>query len=98
MKYLSPEQSYFAQEDLSHDQREASEALDTIDRMRRRALAAIVAELTKLRDTIDDSSDNVACAFPTPDPQEWQRILDAAHDLVHDVGFSQVNAIKEFVG
>jgi len=98
MKYLSPEQSYFAQEDLSHDQREASEALDTIDRMRRRTLATIVAELTKLRDTIDDGSDNVATAFPAPDPQEWQRILDAAHDLVHDVGFSQVNAIKEFVG
>jgi hypothetical protein len=98
MKILSPEQAYFAQEDASREQRDAHDALDTIEKARRLALNQIHVALTQLLDTIYTECNNVAACYPPEDPAEWPRILDMAHDLVHEVGFSEVDAIKEVAG
>lgn len=94
MRILSPEQAYFAQEDASEEQQRAQESLSTVEKYQAYTLKVITAYLQSLRAVIDAESNEGGNGTTVTD-EDWQGILNMAHDLVHELGYDQVHALRE---
>ena len=94
MRILSPEQHYFAQEDATEEQQRAQESLLTVEKYQAAILKAITAFLGDLRNVIDAESNEGGNGTTITD-EDWQGILNMAHDLVHELGYDQVHALRE---
>ena len=94
MRILSPEQAYFAQEDATEEQQRAQESLRTVEKYQAATLKAITAFLGDLRNVIDAESCDGGNGTTITD-EDWQSILNMAHDLVHELGYDQVHALRE---
>ena len=94
MRILSPEQHYFAQEDATEEQQRAQESLSTVEKYQAAILKAITAFLGDLRNVIDAESCDGGNGTTITD-EDWQSILNMAHDLVHELGYDQVHALRE---
>lgn len=94
MRIMSPEQAYFAQEDATEEQQRAQESLSTVEKSQESTLRGIVKYLEALRIIIDVESNEGGNGTPISD-EDWQSILNMAHDLVHELGYDQVHALRE---
>lgn len=94
MRILSPEQHYFAQEDATEEQQRAQESLRNVEKYQAAILKAITAFLGDLRNVIDAESNEGGNGTIITD-EDWQSILNMAHDLVHELGYDQVHALRE---
>lgn len=94
MRILSPEQHYFAQEDATEEQQRAQESLRNVEKYQAAILKAITAFLGDLRNVIDAESNEGGDGTIITD-EDWQSILNMAHDLVHELGYDQVHALRE---
>lgn len=94
MRILSPEQAYFAQEDATKEQRRAQESFRNVEKYQAGILKAITAFLGDLRNVIDDESCDGGNGTIITD-EDFKGILDMAHDLVHELGYDQVHALRE---
>lgn len=94
MRILSPEQHYFAQEDATEEQQRAQESLRNVEKYQAAILKAITAFLGDLRNVIDAESNEGGDGTTITD-EDWQSILNMAHDLVHELGYDQVHALRE---
>ena len=97
MRILSPEQTYFAQEDASEEQQLAQESCRLVEASQAFTLKAIIKYLESLRSVINAES-NEGGAGTTVTDEDWQSTLNMAHDLVHELGYDQVRVIKERAG
>lgn len=94
MRILSPEQHYFAQEDATEEQQRAQESLSTVEKYQAAILKAITAFLGDLRNVIDAESCDGGNGTTITD-EDFKSILNMAHDLVHELGYDQVHALRE---
>ena len=94
MRIMSPEQAYFAQEDATEEQLRAQESLSTVEKSQESTLRGIVKYLDALRIIIDVES-NEGGNGTTISDEDWQSILNMAHDMVHELGYNQVHALRE---
>lgn len=94
MRILSPEQHYFAQEDATEEQQRAQESLLTVEKYQAAILKAITAFLGDLRNVIDAESNEGGDGTIITD-EDFEGILNMAHDLVHELGYDQVHALRE---
>lgn len=94
MRILSPEQHYFAQEDATEEQQRAQESLSTVEIYQAAVLKAITAFLGVLRNVIDAESNEGGNGTTITD-EDFKGILNMAHDLVHELGYDQVHALRE---
>lgn len=94
MRILSPEQHYFAQEDATEEQQRAQESLSTVEIYQAGMLKAITTYLRDLREVIDDASCDGGNGTTITD-EDFKGILNMAHDLVYELGYDQVHALRE---
>jgi len=94
MRILSPEQAYFAQEDATEEQQRAQESLSTVEKSQESTLRGIIKYLEALRIIIDVENCEGGNGTTITD-EDWQSILNMAHDLVHELGYDQVHALRE---
>lgn len=94
MRILSPEQHYFAQEDATEEQQRAQESLRNVEKYQAAILKAITAFLGDLRNVIDAESNEGGDGTTITD-EDWKSTLNMAHDLVHELGYDQVHALRE---
>lgn len=94
MRILSPEQAYFAQEDATEEQQRAQESLRTVEKSQESTLRGIVKYLEALRIIIDVESNEGGNGTTITD-EDFKGILNMAHDLVHELGYDQVHALRE---
>lgn len=94
MRILSPEQAYFAQEDATEEQQRAQESLRTVEKSQESTLWGIVKYLEALRIIIDVESNEGGNGTTITD-EDFKGILNMAHDLVHELGYDQVHALRE---
>lgn len=94
MRILSPEQAYFAQEDATEEQQRAQESLRNVEKYQAAILKAITVFLRDLRNVIDAESCDGGNGTTITD-EDFQGILDMAHDMVHELGYDQVHALRE---
>jgi hypothetical protein len=94
MRILSPEQAYFAQEDATEEQQRAQESLSTVEKYQTFVLKAVTTYLESLRGVIDAESCEGGNGTTITD-EDWQGILNMAHDMVHELGYDQVHALRE---
>ena len=94
MRILSPEQHYFAQEDATEEQRRAQSSLRRVEASQAYTLKTITTYLETLRNNIDAESCEGGNGTLITD-EDWQSILNMAHDLVHELGYDQVHALRE---
>jgi hypothetical protein len=94
MRILSPEQAYFAQEDATEEQQRAQSSLLNVEKSQALTLKAITQYLEALRSVIDAESNEGGNGTTITD-EDWQSTLNMAHDLVHELGYDQVYALRE---
>lgn len=94
MRILSPEQAYFAQEDATEEQQRAQESLRTVEKSQESTLWGIVKYLETLRIIIDVESNEGGNGTTITD-EDFKGILNMAHDLVHELGYDQIHALRE---
>jgi len=94
MRILSPEQAYFAQEDATEEQQRAQSSLRNVEKSQALTLKAITQYLEALRQVIDDESCDGGNGTIITD-EDFKGILDMAHDMVHELGYDQVHALRE---
>lgn len=94
MRILSPEQAYFAQEDATEEQQRAQSSLLNVEKSQALTLKAITQYLEALRNVIDAESNEGGNGTTITD-EDWQSTLNMAHDLVHELGYDQVHALRE---
>ena len=94
MRILSPEQHYFAQEDATEEQQRAQESLSTVEKSQESTLRGIIKHLKALRIIIDVENCEGGNGTTITD-EDWQSILNMAHDMVHELGYDQVHALRE---
>lgn len=94
MRILSPEQAYFAQEDATEEQQRAQESLRTVEKSQESTLRGIIKYLEALRIIIDVESNEGGNGTTITD-EDFKGILNMAHDLVHELGYAQVHALRE---
>ncbi len=94
MRILSPEQAYFAQEDATEEQQRAQSSLLNVEKSQALTLKAITQYLEALRIVIDAESNEGGDGTTITD-EDWQSTLNMAHDLVHELGYDQVHALRE---
>jgi len=94
MRILSPEQAYFAQEDATEEQLRAQESLSTVEKSQESTLRGIVKYLEALRIIIDVESNEGGNGTTITD-EDFKGILNMAHDLVYELGYDQVHALRE---
>ena len=94
MRILSPEQAYFAQEDATEEQLRAQESLSTVEKSQESTLRGIIKYLEALRIIIDVESNEGGNGTTITD-EDFEGILNMAHDLVHELGYDQVHALRE---
>jgi len=94
MRIMSPEQAYFAQEDATEEQQRAQESLSTVEKSQESTLRGIVKYLEALRIIIDVESNEGGNGTTITD-EDFKGILNMAHDLVHELGYDQVHALRE---
>jgi len=94
MRILSPEQAYFAQEDATEEQQRAQESLSTVEKSQESTLRGIIKYLEALRIIIDVESNEGGNGTTITD-EDFKGILNMAHDLVHELGYDQVHALRE---
>lgn len=94
MRILSPEQAYFAQEDATEEQQRAQESLRTVEKSQESTLRGIIKYLEALRIIIDVESNEGGNGTTITD-EDFKGILNMAHDLVHELGYDQVHALRE---
>lgn len=94
MRIMSPEQAYFAQEDATEEQQRAQESLRTVEKSQESTLRGIVKYLEALRIIIDVESNEGGNGTTITD-EDFKGILNMAHDLVHELGYDQVHALRE---
>ena len=94
MRILSPEQAYFAQEDATEEQQRAQSSLRNVEKYQAAVLKAITGYLGDLRNIIDAESCEAGDGTLITD-EDFQSILNMAHDLVHELGYDQAHALRE---
>ena len=94
MRILSPEQACFAQEDATEEQQRAQESLRTVEKSQESTLRGIVKYLEALRIIIDVESNEGGNGTTITD-EDFKGILNMAHDMVHELGYDQVHALRE---
>lgn len=94
MRIMSPEQAYFAREDATEEQQRAQSSLRNVEKYQAAILKAITAFLGDLRNVIDAENCEGGNGTTITD-EDWQGILNMAHDLVHELGYDQVHALRE---
>ena len=94
MRIMSPEQAYFAQEDATEEQLRAQESLSTVEKSQESTLRGIIKYLEALRIIIDVESNEGGNGTTITD-EDFKGILNMAHDLVHELGYDQVHALRE---
>ena len=94
MRILSPEQAYFAQEDATEEQQRAQESLSTVEKSQESTLRGIIKYLEALRIILDVESNEGGNGTTITD-EDFKGILNMAHDLVHELGYDQVHALRE---
>ena len=94
MRIMSPEQAYFAQEDATEEQQRAQESLSTVEKSQESTLRGIIKYLEALRIIIDVESCEGGNGTIITD-EDFKGILDMAHDMVHELGYDQVHALRE---
>lgn len=90
---VDPERSYFMQEDMSEEVREANASLDRIDRAKRKVIERITAAMDKYVETINEESRRCGNASDVSDV-DLVSMRNMIEDLVGEVGHQQIDAIQ----